>query len=75
MKAIVIAAAALLLSACGDVDQSMTGTKVSRGDDPAYKGAHNLNVAKGWEAGNKDAWNKQIRERGQLQNEYMKTNR
>jgi hypothetical protein len=75
MKACVMVAAALALCACGDVDQSMSGTKVSRGDEAAYKGAHNQNMAKGWEAGNRDAWNKQIRERGQLQNEYVKTNR
>jgi len=74
MKAFVILAA-LVLSACGDVDQSMTGTKVSRGDEPAYKGAHDQYMAKGWEPGKQDAWDKQIRERGQLQNEYPRTNR
>jgi hypothetical protein len=74
MKAFVIMAA-LALGACGDVDQSMTGTKVNRGDEPAYKGAHNRNMAKGWTPGTREAWDRQVRERGQLQNEYVKTNR
>jgi hypothetical protein len=48
---------------------------VNRGDEPAYKGAHDAEVAKGWTPGDKLAWERQVRERGQLQNEYVKTNR
>lgn len=69
--AAVAAMLALALSACGEIDQSKTGASVERGDDAAFKGAPgSMNVAKGWTPGSKDAWNKQVRERGQLQNEY-----
>ena len=65
----------LLLAACGEVDQSKQGAAVNRGDEPAYKGARTAQVAKGWTPGDKGAWDKQVRERGQLQNEYNRTNR
>jgi hypothetical protein len=32
-------------------------------------------MAKGWTPGTREAWDRQVRERGQLQNEYVKTNR
>jgi len=75
MRAAFFAAAALLLSGCGEVDQTMSAEQVNRADEPAFKGAHNQNVAKGWTPGTRAAWEKQVRERGQLQNEYQKTNR
>jgi len=67
--------ALLALAACGEVSQSKQGSAVNRGDEPAYKGAHDAEVAKGWTPGDKLAWERQVRERGQLQNEYVKTNR
>jgi len=70
-----IAMLALLLAGCGEVDQVKQGSAVNRSDEPAYKGARTAQVAKGWTPGDKAAWDKQVRERGQLQNEYVKTNR
>jgi len=69
MRAAVVMAA-LLLAACGEVDQAKQGAGVERGDQAAYTGAHGTIPAKGWQAGNRGAWEKQIRSRGQLQNEY-----
>jgi hypothetical protein len=73
MRRLAAMAALLALAACGEIDQSKAGAAVDRGDIPAYKGAANANVAKGWAPGDQTAWNKQIRERGQLQNEYNRT--
>ncbi|AXA91434.1 hypothetical protein [Massilia sp. YMA4] len=70
MKRLVIVTAALLLAACGEVDQSRPGVAVERGDQAAYTGAHGTIAAKGWEAGNRTSWQQQVRNRGQLQNEY-----
>jgi hypothetical protein len=72
MKRTAAAAAmlALALSACGEIDQSKTSATVDRGDQPSYQSAATPNMAKGFAPGSKDAWNKQVRERGQLQNEY-----
>ncbi|MCE3261293.1 MAG: hypothetical protein K0R43_372 [Pseudoduganella sp.] len=68
-------AVVLALAGCGEVSQSKQGSAVNRGDEPAYKGARTAQVAKGWTPGDKAAWDRQVRERGQLQNEYQKTNR
>ncbi|WP_028103749.1 hypothetical protein [Pseudoduganella violaceinigra] len=65
----------LALAGCGEVSQSKQGSAVNRGDQPSYTGAGNAQVAKGWTPGNKASWDRQVRERGQLQNEYVKTNR
>ncbi|KQZ43959.1 hypothetical protein [Duganella sp. Root1480D1] len=67
--------ALLALAGCGEVSQSKQGSAVNRGDEPSYKGASTAQVAKGWTPGDKASWDKQVRERGQLQNEYVKTNR
>ncbi|WP_342118182.1 hypothetical protein [Pseudoduganella sp. OTU4001] len=75
MKTILVALALLALAGCGEVSQSKQGSAVNRGDEPAYMGARNAQVAKGWAPGDKAAWDRQVRERGQLQNEYPRTNR
>lgn len=75
MKRLVIVTAALLLAACGEVDQSKQGAGVDRGDRAAYTGAHGTIAAKGWEAGSSSSWQQQIRHRGQLQNEYNRITR
>ena len=68
-----IACGMLALTACGERDQSLANKRGSK-DEPAWKGAHNEFVAKGWTTGDKTAWENQIRVRGQSQNEYVKTN-
>lgn len=72
---LIFPALVLALAACGEVSQSKQGSAVNRGDEPPYKGASTAQVAKGWTPGDKAAWDRQVRERGQLQNEYVKTNR
>jgi hypothetical protein len=73
MRLFLICSSAVLLSACGELDQSQSAER-HLPDTPAWKGANNAYVAKGWTPGDKTAWEKQIRARGQSQNEYVKTN-
>ena len=63
-----------LLAGCGEIDQGKSAGNTNRGDEPAYKGAKNGFVAKGWTAGDKGTWETQLRTRAQTQNEYVKTN-
>lgn len=63
----------LMLSACGEVDQSLSASN-SKVDGKAYQGAHNPYVAKGWTPGDKASWQAQMRTRSLTQNEYLKVN-
>lgn len=74
MLAALCAATGLALAGCGEVSQSKSADTVNRGDQPAYKGAANAQVAKNWKPGDRTAWENQVRQRGQYQNEYVKTN-
>lgn len=65
---------ALLIAGCGERDQAKTSDNTNRGDTPAWQGAKNAFVAKGWSPGDKTAWETQIRTRSQTQNEYNKVN-
>lgn len=65
------AMAALMLVACSERDQSMTGPTV-KSDSNAWQGAKNGFVAGGWTPGDKGSWEKQIHARGQNQNEYVR---
>lgn len=67
-------ASATLLAACSEPDQTLTSRNTNRGDVAPWQGAHNVHVEKGWNPGNQSSWENQIRARGQLQNEYLKTN-
>jgi len=67
----VSALAALALVACSERDQSVTGIK---SDGKPWQGAQNAFVAGGWTPGDKESWEKQIRTRGQNQNEYIRIN-
>jgi hypothetical protein len=58
------------LSACSEKPQFLGGNKK---DAPAYTGAKNPYVEKGWTAGDKTSWEMQLRARAQNQNEYTKT--
>ncbi|HEX7649484.1 MAG TPA: hypothetical protein VF450_18950 [Noviherbaspirillum sp.] len=66
--------AAAAIAGCGEVDQSMSAANTNRGDEPAYKGAKDPFVAKGWTPGDKGSWETQMRTRSLTQNEYNKTN-
>ncbi|MDP2819710.1 MAG: hypothetical protein Q8O29_15845 [Polaromonas sp.] len=71
MRLAFIAAAALVLSACGDKPQTAAGVK---SDAPAFQsvtGPGNAYNAPGWKAGDKAAWEQQLKTRTQAgQNEY-----
>lgn len=71
MRTLMLAgAAALLLAACGEKPQDVaTGKKP---DVPNWQGADNAHVAPGWKAGDKAAWEEQLRTRAQGQNEYQR---
>jgi len=68
-----IVVCAVLLSACGEKDQSLSAT-ASKPDDKPWKGANNEFMAKGWAPGDRAAWENQLRGRAQSQNEYAKVN-
>jgi len=69
-----IAACAALLAGCGETDQTKSASTTNRGDVAAWQGSKNGYVTQGWTQGNQGSWENQIRTRGQLQNEYVKTN-
>lgn len=73
IRLLVVFLAALPLIACGERDQSLTGSP-AKSDGKPWQGAQNDFVARGWTPGDKESWEKQIRTRGQNQNEYMRTN-
>ena len=73
-RTVLILASAALLAACGEPDQTKTSGNTNRGDAVPWQGANNPHVVKGWNPGNQASWENQIRARGQLQNEYGRTN-
>ncbi len=73
MRAFLICTSAVLLAACGELDQSQAADRYQP-DAKAYEGAKNAYVVPGWTPGDKTAWEKQIRTRGQTQNEYQRIN-
>ncbi|WP_307189714.1 hypothetical protein [Azohydromonas lata] len=67
-----LAAAAMALSACGERSQEL-GAKHVKSDKPAFSGGDAQFTAAGWNAGDRAAWEQQIRTRGQGQNEYSRS--
>lgn len=71
MRLLFTGVAALALSACGDKAQTSAGVK---SDAPAFEsvtGPGNAYNAPGWKAGDKTAWEQQLKTRAQNgQNEY-----
>jgi predicted small secreted protein len=69
-----VAAAALVLAGCGEKKQTMTGA--GKKSDPApWVASGNANPAytvPGWKAGDKAAWEEQMRQRNQAQNDYVR---
>lgn len=70
-RLVLVAAAALALAACGDKPQTAAGVK---SDVPAFQsveGAGSTYIVPGWKAGDKTAWEQQLKTRLQSgQNEY-----
>lgn len=68
MRLALLTAAAMALAACGEKPQSAGGVK---SDAAAYQGTSNGFNAPGWKAGDKTAWEQQLKTRAQAgQNEY-----
>jgi hypothetical protein len=67
-----VVGAVLTLAACGETPQAGTGTKR---DTAAFQGTSNPYNAPGWKAGDKTAWESQLKSRLQNgQNEYNRIN-
>ncbi len=65
-----IAAAVTLLAACGDKPQTAGSP---RSDTPAFSGTGSAFTAPGWKAGDKTAWEQQLKARQQNgQNDYSR---
>jgi len=69
-----VAALALSLAACGEKPQTMdTGAKKADAEPWTSSAAANpAFYASGWKAGDKAAWDAQIRQRNQAQNDYVR---
>lgn len=67
---VLMVAGGALLAACGEKPQTTSATH-KRSDNVAWKGApDDPFVVKGWTAGDKASWQRQIHQRNQYQNEY-----
>ena len=68
--ALLIATSAMALSACGEKAQ-MLGTK---NDATAFSGVTNSFIEKGWQAGDKTSWERQLNARAQYgQNDHTRS--
>ncbi|MEO8060419.1 MAG: hypothetical protein ABI671_19045 [Burkholderiales bacterium] len=67
-------AAALALAGCGEKKQTMTGAGKKSDTAPWVAGstANPAFAAAGWKGGDKAAWEEQMRQRNQAQNEYVR---
>ena len=68
--ALLLLGAAVALAACGE----KTSGAVKKSDVPAYQGSTGqaAYTANGWKAGDASAWDQQLRNRTQGQNEYSR---
>jgi hypothetical protein len=69
-SALVLCGAAIALVACGE----KTSGAAKKSDVPAFQGSTGASayVADGWKAGDRAAWEQQLRNRTQGQNEYSR---
>ena len=68
MRVALTTAAIMALAACGEKPQTAAGVK---SDIPAFQGTGSSYTAAGWKAGDKTAWEQQLKTRLQNgQNEY-----
>ena len=65
-------AGVLVLAGCGKITPATKSTNTA--DAPAYQGAKNEFVVKGWTPGDKTSWQSQMRTRSLRQNEYNRVN-
>ena len=68
------AVAVLALTACGEKKQTMTGAGKKSDAAPwvANSNANPAFAAAGWKGGDKAAWEEQMRQRNQAQNDYVR---
>lgn len=69
-KAIICLSFIFGLVACSENSQAL---KASKSDVAAYQGAKNGFVDKNWTPGDKTSWEKQLRVRAQIQDEYTRS--
>ena len=68
--ALLMSISALALSACGEKAQTL-GTK---DDATAFSGVNNAFIEKGWQAGDKTSWERQLNARAQYgQNDHTRS--
>jgi uncharacterized low-complexity protein len=67
----VAAVATLALGACGEKPQTAGTTPKS--DTKAWEGQASAHAADGYKGGDKAAWEQQLRQRAQNQNDYTRT--
>ena len=73
IRAFILVAAATVLAACGEKPQSMKEN--AKQDTAAFQGTGMPFAAPGWKAGDKAAWEAQLKTRTQNgQNDYTKVN-
>jgi hypothetical protein len=63
-------AVALLLAACGERAQTITSGPERKADTPAWQSDSTAFDAPGYKPGDKAAWEQQLRNRAQAQNDY-----
>jgi len=71
IRTIFLVVLALELAACSEPDQSLAASS-AKVDGKAWQGAQNAFVAPGWQPGDKERWEQQLRQRAQTQNEYLR---
>lgn len=71
MRTFLFAASVLLLAACSEPNQEVSKDR-HQPDAQAWEGKQSPYTAAGWTPGDRQSWEKQLRNRGQYQNEYNK---
>ena len=75
IRLLFVTAAALGLAACGDNEQTAAGVKSDAPPFQSVTGPGSVYNAPGWKAGDKTAWEQQLKTRTQAgQNEYNRLN-
>lgn len=69
---ILATATSALIAGCGERPQNLVATS-AKPDGKPWQGAQDRFAAKGWDKGDKEQWELQLRRRAQTQNEYEKT--
>jgi hypothetical protein len=74
IRFLLASASLVVLAGCSEFDQSTAESRNYPNDTPPWQGTKNPYLEKGWTAGDKVSWEKQLRSRSQAQDEYVKAN-